>query len=66
MCLSPKVPEIKAAPQIIAAPRSTEGVEAGAMEARLRRARASAASRILTSPVGIPAGGSTPRLGAVA
>ncbi|OWV39406.1 hypothetical protein [Mameliella alba] len=66
MCITPKVPEIKAAPQIIASPRSAEGVEAGAMEARLRRARASAASRIITSPVGIPAGGGTAQLGAPA
>lgn len=59
-----KVPEMSAASQIIAAPRSDEGVQAGAMEARLRRARSAAATRILTSPVGIPAGGSTARLGA--
>lgn len=57
-------PKISAAPQIIAAPRSDEGVQAGALEARLRRARSAAATRILTSPVGIPAGGATAQLGA--
>lgn len=65
MCLV-KTPEISATKTVLAAPRSTEGVRSGAIEQRLRRSRASAASRILTSPIGIPAGRSTAQLGAVA
>ncbi|SEN60476.1 hypothetical protein [Palleronia pelagia] len=65
MCMFSK-PDIKAAPQIIAANPNREATRGGDMEARLRRARASRASSILTSPVGIPAGQTTRQLGAPA
>lgn len=62
MCLmrTPKMPEISAAPAIIAAPNNAEATFQAGIEARMRRARAGAAANILTSPTGIPA---TPTLG---
>lgn len=63
MCLSqPKMPTSAAAP-LIAAYDSTEAIQQGKIEARLRRLRAGAAANILTSPTGIPA---TKTLGGVA
>jgi len=59
-------PKVSAAPQIIAANPNREATQGSDMEARLRRARASRASSILTSPVGIPAGRTTQQLGAPA
>lgn len=66
MCISPKIPDPKPAPIILSSPRSEEGLRAGDAEARMRRARSSAAGRILTSPIGIPSGAGTARLGAPA
>ena len=66
MCGFGKKPEISAAPQIIAAPSSESAARQGDLEARMRRARAGAATSILTSPVGIPAKTGTTRLGAPA
>lgn len=64
MCLfKQKMPEVSAAPQVIAATNSAEANQSADLEARLRRRRAGAAANVLTSPTGIPA---TSQLGAPA
>jgi hypothetical protein len=65
MCMmrSPTLPNVTAAPAIIAAPNNAEATFQADMAARMRRARAGAAANVLTGPTGIP---STPTLGGVA
>lgn len=63
-----KAPKASAASQKIAAYDNSEAVEAGAIEARLRRRRAGAAANVLTSATGIPSGqaGTSNQLGGAA
>lgn len=55
-----------AAAPIIASRDNREAIQQGAIEARLRRARAGAAANVLTSPMGIPSGAArVPAMGGV-
>jgi len=66
MCIGMKAPRIQSSAARVAAVDNGQANRQADIEARLRRLRSSAASSILTSPVGIPAGqSSTSTLGGV-